>query len=68
MIGDIFEFIVNVVIEFVPTIVWKVLFFVIGVVMTAVGVAMLEGSSQTGGVLIAVGVVLLVGSLVSLAR
>lgn len=68
MIDDIFESIVSIVIEFVPAIVWKLLFFVIGVVMTAVGVTMLKGSSQTGSVLIAVGMVLLVGSLVSLAR
>jgi hypothetical protein len=68
MIDDIFGIIFDVVIEFVPTIVWKLLLVVIGIVMTAVGVTMLDGSPQIGGALIAVGMVVLVGSLGSLAR
>lgn len=68
MIDDIFEFVFDIVIEFVPTIVWKLLLFVIGIITAAVGVTMLEESPRTGSVLITVGVVSLVGSLVSLAR
>ena len=68
MIDDVSEFIFDVVLEFVPTIVWKLLLFVIGIVMAAVGVTMLNESPQTGGALIAVGMVVLVGSFVSLAR
>lgn len=68
MIDDIFGLVFDVVLEFVPTIVWKLLLFVTGVVLTAVGVTLLDNSPQTGSALIIVGVVLLVGSLVSLAR
>ena len=68
MIDDISAFVFDVVLEFVPTLVWKLLLFVIGIVLTAVGVTLLGESPQTGSVLIAVGVVLLVGLLVSLAR
>ena len=68
MIDDIFEFIFDIVLEFIPTIVWKLLLFVIGIVLTAVGVTLLGESPQIGSALIAVGVVLLVGLLVSLAR
>lgn len=68
MIDDAFGLIFDIVVEFVPTIVWNLLFFVIGMVMTATGVTILGESTQTGSVLIAVGVVLLVGTLVSLVR
>jgi hypothetical protein len=68
MIDDVFGLIFDIVVEFVPTIVWKLLFFVIGMVMTATGVTILGESTRTGSVLIAVGVVLLVGTLVSLVR
>lgn len=68
MIDDIFAFVFDIVLEFVPTIVWKLLLFVIGTVLTAVGVTLLDESPQTGSALIAVGMVVLVGLLVSLAR
>ncbi|SDY14356.1 hypothetical protein [Halobellus clavatus] len=68
MIDDIFAFVFDIVLEFVPTVVWKLLLFVIGIVMTAVGVTLLDNSPQTGSALIVVGVVLLVGLLVSLVR
>ena len=68
MIDDIFEFIFDIVLEFIPTIVWKLLLFVIGIVLTAVGVTLLGESPQIGSALIAVGVVLPVGLLVSMAR
>ena len=68
MIDDIFEFIFDIVLEFIPTIVWKLLLFVIGIVLTAVGVTLFDTSPQRGSALIVVGVVLLVGLLVSLAR
>jgi hypothetical protein len=68
MIDDIFGFVFDIVLEFVPTVVWKLLLFVIGIVMTAVGVTLLDNSPQTGSALIVVGVVLLVGLLVSLVR
>mgnify|MGYP007091087888 CR=1 FL=1 len=68
MIDDIFGFVFDVVLEFVPRIVWKLLLFALGIVMTAVGVTLLDTSPRTGSALIVVGVVLLVGSLVSVAR
>lgn len=68
MIDDTFGLIFDIVVEFVPTIVWKLLLFVIGMVMTAAGVTMFDESAQAGNVLIAVGVVLLVGTLLSLVR
>ena len=68
MIDDIFEFIFDIIIEFVPTIVWKLLLFVIGIVMTAVGVTLLDNSPQTGSALIVVGVLLLGGALFLMAR
>ena len=68
MIDDIFGLVFDIVLEFVPTIVWKLLLFVIGIVLTAVGVTLLDNSPQMGSALIVVGVVLLVGLLVSLAR
>ena len=68
MIDDIFGFVFEIVLEFVPTIVWKLLLFVIGIVLTAVGLTLLDESPQIGSALIVVGVVLLVGLLVSLAR
>jgi hypothetical protein len=68
MIDDVVAFVFDIVVEFVPTIVWKLLLFVIGIVVTAVGVTLLDNSPQTGSALIIVGVVLLVGLLVSLVR
>jgi len=68
MIDDVFEIIFDIVIEVVPTIVWKLLLSVIGIIITAVGVTMFDESPQMGSALAAVGVILLVGSLVSLAR
>jgi len=68
MIDDIFAFVFDIVLDFVPTIVWKLLLFVIGIVLTAVGVTLLDNSPQTGSALLVVGMVLLVGLLVSLAR
>jgi hypothetical protein len=68
MLDDIFAFVFDIVLEFVPTIIWKLLLFVLGIVLTAIGVTLLDNSPQTGSALIVVGVVLLVGLLVSLAR
>jgi hypothetical protein len=68
MIDDIFGLVFDIALEFVPTIVWKLLLFVLGIVMTAVGVTLLDTSPQIGSALIVVGVVLLVGVLISLAR
>jgi hypothetical protein len=68
MIDDVLAFVFDIVVEFVPTIVWKLLLFVIGIVVTAVGVTLLDNSPQTGSALIIVGIVLLVGLLVSLVR
>jgi hypothetical protein len=68
MIDDIFGFVFEIVLEFVPTIVWKLLLFVLGIVLTAIGVTLFDNSPQTGSALIVVGVVVLVGLLVSLAR
>lgn len=68
MIDDIFAFVFDIVLEFVPTIVWKLLLFVLGIVLTAVGVTLLDNSPQTGSLLIIVGVVVLIGLLVSVAR
>ena len=68
MIDDILAFVFEIVLDLVPTIVWKLLLFVIGIVLTAVGVTLLDNSPQTGSALLVVGMVLLVGLLVSLAR
>lgn len=68
MIDDIVEIILDILVEFIPNIVWKLLFVVIGIVATAVGITIVNESPQTGGALIIVGVVLLGGSLVSLYR
>jgi hypothetical protein len=68
MIDDIFAFVFDIVLEFVPTIVWKLLLFVLGVVLTAIGVTLLDNPPQTGSLLIVVGVVVLTSLLVSLAR
>lgn len=68
MIDDIFGFVLDILLEFVPRIVWKLLLFALGIVMTAVGVTLLDNSPRTGSALIVGGVVLLVGLVVSVAR
>ena len=68
MIGDIFEFIFEILLDLVPNAVWKILLSVIGIVMTAVGATKITESTQIGVVLIVVGIFLFVGSIVSLYR
>ena len=65
MIDEILELVLDVVIEFIPNSVWRVLAFVLGVVITAAGLITFNESSWTGGVLIAVGMFLLGGSVIS---
>lgn len=68
MIGDIFEFIVEILLDLIPTFVWKILLFVLGIIITAIGVSMLVESPLTGGVLLVVGILLGLSSLLSLLR
>ena len=68
MIGDIFEFIFEILLDLVPNAVWKILLSVIGIVMTAVGATKITESTHIGVVLIVVGIFLFVGSIVSLYR
>lgn len=65
MIDEILELVLDVVLEFIPNSVWKVLAFVLGVVIMAAGLITFNESSWTGGVLIAVGMFLLGGSVIS---
>ena len=64
MIDEILELILDVVIEFIPNSVWRVLAFVLGVVITAAGLITFNESALTGGLLIAVGMFLLAGSVI----
>ena len=66
MIDDILEFAVDVLLEFIPNILWKFLLFLAGIATAAVGWSIINKSTQAGGVLIVVGVVIAIGSLVSL--
>lgn len=68
MIDDIFEFVVEILLELVPSVVWKILLFVIGIMIIAIGATMLGESPLTGGALLVVGMLLGLGSLVSLLR
>lgn len=68
MLDDILGVIAEILLDLVPNIVWKVLLFVIGVAIAAVGVTMLTESTLTGGGLILVGVCLGLGSSVSVYR
>lgn len=65
MIDEILELVLDVVLEFIPNIVWKVLAVVLGVVITAAGLITFNESALTGGLLIAVGMFLLAGSVIS---
>jgi hypothetical protein len=68
MIDEILELLLDVVVEFIPNSVWKILVFVIGTVVTAAGVLMIDESLWTGGALITVGLFLLAGSVISWFR
>mgnify|MGYP006876420110 CR=1 FL=1 len=68
MIDEILGFIFDVLLELVPAVVWKLLFLLIGIIMTVIGVTVLEESTQTGGALIVVRTLSMIGSLVSLYR
>lgn len=68
MLDDILEFILEILLELIPNTVWKILLFVIGIVITAVGVTILTESTLTGGGLVIVGVSLGIGSVVSMYR
>ena len=68
MLDNILEFGFDLLIDFLPTTVWKVLVLLIGTAMTAVGAKLLDESRLVGGALTVVGVLLLVGSAVSLYR
>lgn len=68
MIDDIFEFVVEILLELVPSVVWKILLFVIGIIIVAIGATMLGKSPLTGGAMLVVGMLLGLSSLVSLLR
>lgn len=56
MIDELFEIIFHELFGSVSTVVWGVLFLVAGVVTTVVGVVVFSKSVKSGGLLIAVGV------------
>lgn len=58
MIDEVLDIIFHELFGFVPTVVWGILFLVGGVVTTAVGVVVFITSVKTGGLLIAVGVLI----------
>ena len=68
MIDEILELLLDVVVEFIPNSVWKILTLVIGAVATAAGALMIDESLWTGGALITVGLFLLAGSVISWFR
>ena len=68
MIDEIVGLFLDVVVEFVPNSVWKILAFVVGAVATAAGVVMIDESLWAGGALIITGLLLLAGSVVSWIR
>jgi len=68
MIDEIVELLLDIIVEFIPNSVWKILAFVIGGVATAAGVVMIDESLWTGGALITVGLFLLAGSVISWFR
>ena len=68
MIDEIVGLFLDVVVEFIPDSVWKILAFVIGAVATAAGVLIINESLWTGGALITVGLFLLAGSVISWFR
>jgi hypothetical protein len=68
VIDDVFQLLFGIILDFVPNLVWKILLLLVGIATTAVGATMIGESPQIGGGLILVGMVLLVGSLVSLVR
>ena len=68
MIDGIVGLFLDVVVEFIPDSVWKILAFVVGAVATAAGVLMIDESLWTGGALITVGLFLLAGSVISWFR
>jgi hypothetical protein len=68
MIDEILGFVFDALIELVPAVVWKLLFLLIGIMMIGIGLTVLEQSTQTGGALIVVGTLSMIGSLVSLYR
>jgi len=68
MIDEIVELLLDVIVEFIPNSVWKILAFVIGAVATTAGVLMIDESLWTGGALITVGLFLLAGSVISWFR
>jgi len=68
MIDDILAVLLDIVVEFIPNSVWKILAFVIGAIATAAGVIMIDESLWAGGALVVVGVFLLTGSVISWYR
>ena len=68
MIDEIVELLLDVIVEFIPNSVWKILAFVVGAVATTAGVLMIDESLWAGGALIITGLLLLAGSVVSWIR
>jgi hypothetical protein len=68
MIDEILELAVDILLESIPNAVWKFLLFLVGIATAAVGWSMINKSTQAGGALIIIGVVMTIGSLGSLYR
>lgn len=64
MIDELFEGVFDLVLGFVPNVVWGFLLMLGGVATTAIGVGVFSESAWSGGILITVGVLVMVGVLV----
>jgi hypothetical protein len=74
MLDEIFDVVIDEIAKLVPDVVWGAIFLVTGALTTMIGVTMLlemttlNGSVRLGGVLTAVGVLLIAGPLVAWYR
>ncbi len=64
MIDTVFEGVFDLVLGFVPNVVWGFLLMLGGVATTAVGVGIFSKSAWSGGILVTVGVLVMVSVLV----
>lgn len=68
MIDDLFELLLDVAVELIPNSVWKLLAFILGIVLIGAGVMLFNQSTSTGGVLVLVGITSLGSSVISWYR
>ncbi|EMA70709.1 hypothetical protein C461_00432 [Halorubrum aidingense JCM 13560] len=63
MIDELFDLVFHAVFEFLPDAVLRIILLLLGVVTTMIGVMTVGESTRLGGILIAVGVLLVAGAL-----